>query len=108
MTSFTSSSWLGEAVLHLLVSLAPLPGILSQERKLTLPSWKSRPLIATLVICQSVVLKQAASTAQASCNFLWALDGERTLPQSPHRPRCKQTAGRQKLLEIQEKIEAKE
>lgn len=103
MTTFTSSSWLGGAVTHLFLSHAPLPGILAQERKLTLPSWKSRPLIATHVICQSVVLKQAASTAQVSCNFLWALDGERTLPQSPHRPRCKQTAGRQKLLEIKEK-----
>lgn len=55
----------------------------AQKRKLTLPSWKAGPLIATHVIRQLVVLKQSASAAQGSRNFLLASDGETTLRKGP-------------------------
>lgn len=77
----------------------PIPWHSSPEKETLTSSWKSRPLMATHVICQSVALKQAAAAAQSALSFLLALDGERTLQQAP----SNQTNCRRKLLETQEK-----
>ena len=88
--------------MHLFLSHAPLRGTLAQKRKLTLPSWKSGPLIATHVIRQLVVLKQAASAAQGSCNLLLASDGETTLRKGPTNLDADKLQER-KLLDTREK-----